>query len=135
MKKKIKAWLIDDESDAQALVKKILVENYKEIELLGTSINIDDAFLQIKKYKPNLVFLDINLPRGSGINLLERFPIRKFEVIVISGFPENKNKLARFRDIPFLQKPYSIEDLKQLTDKALENLNKDLHKVHRYDSV
>lgn len=135
MKKKIKAWLIDDESDAQALVKKILVENYEEIELQGTSINIDDAFLQIKKHKPNLVFLDINLPRGSGINLLERFPIRKFEVIVISGFPENKNKLARFRDIPFLQKPYSIEELKELVDKALDNLNKDLHKVHRYDSI
>lgn len=134
MNKKIKAWLIDDESDAQALIKKILEENYPDIELLGTSINIDDAFLQIKKEKPNLVFLDVNLPRGSGINLLERFPIRKFEVIVISGFPENKNKLARFRDIPFLQKPYSIEEFKELTNKALENLYKDLHKVHRYDA-
>lgn len=133
--KKIKVWLIDDESDAQALIKRILVENYDEIELLGTSINIDDAFLQIKKHKPNLIFLDINLPRGSGINLLERFPIRKFEVIVISGFPENKQKLERFRDIPFLQKPYSVDDLKGLTDKALERLHLDLHKVHRYDSM
>ncbi len=135
MKKKIKAWLIDDESDAQALVKKILEENYEDVELLGSSINIDDAFLQIKKHKPNLVFLDINLPRGSGINLLERFPIRKFEVIVISGFPENKNKLTRFRDVPFLQKPYSIDDLKKLIDQSIESLREDLHKVHRYDSI
>lgn len=133
MPKKIKTWIIDDESDAQELIKGIIKEEYPELEVAGVSVNIDDAFEKIKKEKPNLVFLDINLPRGSGINFLERFPVRKFEVIVISGFPENKESLQRFRNIPFLQKPFSMDEFKKLTDLAIQSIQDDPHKVHRYD--
>jgi|GEM_PF-1298386 DNA-binding NtrC family response regulator len=134
MKKKIPVWIIDDEADAQALIKRVLIDYYpEELELLGTSVNIDDAFEQIKHQKPKLVFLDINLPRGSGINLLQRFPFRKFEVIVVSGFPENIDKVQKF-GIPFLQKPYSIRDLRNLIDQSIESIKKDPYKVYRYDT-
>jgi len=133
MKKDISVLIIDDESDSQDLLSGLLREYYPDINILGYSVNIDDAFDLIKKTKPNLVYLDINLPRGSGINLLERFPIRKFEVIVVSGYPENQYKLERFRDIPFLSKPIKIETFKELTDQAIDSISEDPYKVHRYD--
>lgn len=133
MKKPIKVMIIDDETDAQELIKGLLREFYPDLEIIGTSVNIEDAYEIIKREKPNLLYLDINLPRGSGINLLERFPIRKFEVIVVSGYPDNIEKLERFKDIPFISKPFTIEEFKWLTDEKISSLDKDLYKVHRYD--
>lgn len=133
MKKPIKVMIIDDETDAQELIKGLLREFYPDLEIIGASVNIEDAFEIIKREKPNLLYLDINLPRGSGINLLERFPIRKFEVIVVSGYPDNIEKLERFKDIPFISKPFTIEEFKWLTDEKISSLDKDLYKVHRYD--
>lgn len=132
MKNDIKVLIIDDESDAQELILGLLREYYPGIEVVATSVNIDDAFELIKKEKPNLLYLDINLPRGSGINLLERFPVRKFEVIVVSGYPDNRYKLKRFHDIPLLEKPFTIEDFKKLTDEKIESVQNDPYKVHRY---
>lgn len=133
MKKPIKVMIIDDETDAQELIKGLLREYYPDLEIIGTSVNIEDAFEIIKKKTPNLLYLDINLPRGSGINLLERFPIRKFEVIVISGYPDNKEKLERFKDIPFISKPFTIEEFQTITDEKLNSLYEDIYKVHRYE--
>lgn len=133
MKKDISVVIIDDESDSQDLISGLLREYYPNLNILGYSVNIDDAFDLIKSTKPNLVYLDINLPRGSGINLLERFPVRKFEVIVVSGYPENKYKLERFRDIAFLNKPIKIETFRELTDRAIDSISEDPYKVHRYD--
>jgi two-component system LytT family response regulator len=133
MKKEISVVIIDDESDSQDLLSGLLREYYPNLNILGYSVNIDDAFELIKSTKPNLVYLDINLPRGSGVNLLERFPVRKFEVIVVSGYPENKSKLERFRDVLFLNKPVKIEAFKDVTDRALESIINDPYKVHRYD--
>jgi len=134
MKKRIPAWIIDDEVDAQDLIKRVLSEYYSdEIELIGISVNIDDAFTQIRQLKPKLVFLDMNLPRGSGINFLQRFPIRKFEVIVVSGFPENKQIIESFKTpMYFLQKPYSIGAIQDFINQTLENIKKDPYKVYRY---
>lgn len=133
MNKDIKVLIVDDESDSQELIMGLLNEFYPNVEIAAKAVNIEDAFEIIKKVKPNLMYLDINLPRGSGINLLERFPIRKFEVIVISGYPDNKLKLKRFKDIPFLEKPFTIEEFKQITDSKIESIKSDPYKVHRYD--
>jgi len=130
---KIKAWIIDDEKDAHSLIQGLINEYCPEIDIVGNSLNIDDAWDKIRTEKPQLIYLDINLPRGSGLDLLARFPIRKFEVIVISAFSENENKLGPFRDVPFLQKPYSIDKFLDLTNKAVSRIRKDPHSVHRYD--
>ncbi|NOR86155.1 MAG: response regulator [Bacteroidales bacterium] len=131
--KKLKAWLVDDETDAHALIEGLLKEYFPYIELVGISINIEDAWQYMRKGKPNLVFLDVNMPRGSGLDLLERFPVRKFETIIISAFPENESKLEKFRDVPFLQKPYSVDDFIELTNRAVEKIRKNPNAVHRID--
>jgi two-component system LytT family response regulator len=133
MKKSIKVLIVEDESDAQDLILGMLKEYYPDIEVLGCSLNIDDAFDRIRSEKPNLVFLDVNLPRGSGINLLERFPVRKFEAIVISGYPDNQQFLQKFKDVPFLEKPFTVDDFKDLTDQKIKQIKKNPYAIHRYE--
>lgn len=132
--KNIKAWLVDDEADAYVLINGIIKEFCPEIELAGVSVNIEDAWENIRKEKPQLVFLDVNMPRGTGIDLLERFPVRKFEVILISGFPDNEKKIAKFRDVPFLHKPFSIDNFVDLVEKAVHNIRENPNQVHRFDN-
>lgn len=132
--KTIKAWLVDDEADAYTLISGIIKNYCPDIELAGVSVNIEDAWEHIRKEKPQLVFLDVNMPRGTGIDLLERFPVRKFEVIMISAYPDNETKITKFRDIPFLHKPFSIDDFLQLTENAAELIRNNPNQVHRFDN-
>jgi len=132
MMKKIKAWIIDDERDARSLIKGIIADYCPDIEVIGESINIDSAWEVIRSEKPHLVYLDINMPRGSGIDLLARFPLRKFEVIVVSAYSENEKKLGPYKDIPFLQKPYSIDKFIDLSHHAVDIIRANPYQVHRY---
>jgi two-component system LytT family response regulator len=130
--KKISAWIVDDEINAQTFIKGIIDEYCSEVEVIGTSSSADDAYIDIKKNKPQIVYLDINIPRGSGISILEMFPVRKFEVIVISAYSYNEKKIKQFRDVPFLLKPISIDIFIEITKIAIEGIKRDPNKVHRY---
>lgn len=129
---KIKAWIIDDEKDAHTLIEGLIKEYCPAVEIIGNSLNIEHAWDNIRKEKPRLIYLDINMPRGTGIDLLVRFPIRKFEVIVVSAYPENESKLGPYKDVPFLQKPYSIDDFINITEKAIDRIRENPHQIHRY---
>jgi len=129
--KKITAWIVDDEINAQTFIKGIIQEYCSDIEIIGTSFSADDAYTDIKKNAPQLVYLDINIPRGSGISILEMFPVRKFEVIVISAYSYNEEKIKRYRDVPFLLKPISIDVFTETTKIAIERIKNNPYKVHR----
>ncbi|OYT16410.1 MAG: hypothetical protein B7C24_07960 [Bacteroidetes bacterium 4572_77] len=128
---KIKAWIVDDESDAQQLLFGLIKTYCLDIEVVGSSVNIEDAWEGIRANKPHLVYLDMNMPRGGGLDLLERFPVRKFEAIIISAYPENKEKIVRYKDIPFLEKPFDIDDFISLTHQAIKKIRENPNQVHR----
>ncbi len=130
---KIKAWIVDDEKDARSLIYGLVDEYCPEIEIIGDSINIDDAWDELRKEKPQLVYLDINMPRGSGLDLLVRFPVRKFEVIVISATSEKENNLEDNKDVAYLQKPYSIDKFLSFTNEAVARIRKNPNQVYRYN--
>jgi len=128
---KIKAWIVDDEIDARSLIRGLVDEYCPNIEIIGESIDIDGAWDKLRKEKPQLVYLDINMPRGSGLDLLLRFPIRKFEVIVISAYADNEQELHNTKDIAFLQKPYSIDEFLKLSKEAVDRIQQNPNKIYR----
>ncbi len=88
-----KVILIDDEPDSIISLEIILQEFCANSMLIVDKIPmIDAAWDSIKKHQPDLIFLDIDMPRGNGFDLLERFPIRKFEVIFITAYGRYENK-------------------------------------------
>lgn len=121
--KKMKVIIIDDEQDAVASIELIIKEFCPGIELLGSANIIDDAWELIKKTEPDLVFLDINMPRGTGFDLLERFPIRKFDVIFITAYNKYEEKSAAYGAFAYLQKPIDIDLIVSTTKELINHRN------------
>ncbi len=83
---KYKVLIVDDETAAIDMLKYYCGQYFsKELEVVGFARGIDEAFRKIKEFQPELVFLDMRMPRGYGNELLDRFPKRNFEVIVVTA--------------------------------------------------
>ncbi len=81
-----KVFIVDDESASIEMLKFFCHRYFDQaLEVVGFARGIDDAFQKIKGLAPDLVFLDIRMPRGFGNELLDRFPKRKFEVIIVTA--------------------------------------------------
>jgi len=84
--KNIRAVVIDDEASNRRLIIKLVSKLNYAFEIVGEANNVSSAFELIKNSKPELVFLDIKMPGGTGFILLDMFEEIHFEVVFISGF-------------------------------------------------
>lgn len=66
----MRALIVDDERLARKELLSLLAE-YKEIEIVGEAVNVDDAIEKINQLQPDLLFLDIQMPGKTGFDLLE----------------------------------------------------------------
>ncbi|MBZ0242708.1 MAG: response regulator [Bacteroidales bacterium] len=118
--KPYKVILIDDEPDSLISLEIILQEFCADSLLIVDKVPIIDmAWDSIKKHQPDLIFLDIDMPRGNGFDLLERFPIRKFDVIFITAYGRYEKKAKAYGAFDYLLKPIDIDSLKQSIDRFI----------------
>ncbi|HPE42692.1 MAG TPA: response regulator [Bacteroidales bacterium] len=119
-----KVILIDDEPDSIISLEIILQEFCGDKVIVVDKVPIiDKAWDSIKANKPDLIFLDIDMPRGNGFDLLERFPIRKFDVIFITAYGRYEEKAKIYGAFDYLLKPIDIEVLKNVVEKFVAYRN------------
>ena len=131
----IKAIIIDDEVNCCEILKIRLEKLHKEIEVIAEANNIQDAEILIKKHQPDVVFLDIQMPGGSGFDLLKAFPEPKFEIIFITAYNHYAIKALRLSALDYLLKPIDPEELDisiiKLKSKLLSlDKNSNSNKLH-----
>lgn len=123
MNDKIRAILIDDEVKVRHVLR-IKIEKYcPQIEICGEAGNITDAEIMIREQKPQLIFLDIQMPGGSGFDLLRSIENLNFEVIFTTGFDEYAIKAIKANAIGYLLKPISTAELIEVVNKAVHHLS------------
>jgi two-component system LytT family response regulator len=120
MHDKIRVLIIDDEALARELVKKYLSDN-SGIEILGECENGFDALKAIQELKPDLIFLDIQMPRIDGFELLEVLDHRP-EIIFTTAFDQYAIKAFELNALDYLLKPFSKARLEQALEKARKRL-------------
>lgn len=125
MNKPIRVVIVDDEPDAVTSIELIIKEFNPDLQVVGTSNIIDNAWEVIKESEPELVFLDIDMPRGSGFDLLERFPIRKFEVIFITAYAKYMEKAKNYHCFDYLLKPIDIDIFNQTIARFKAHIEKE----------
>jgi two-component system LytT family response regulator len=114
----ITAIIVDDEQKSVSLLQKILADYFTEIVILGTAENSRKAKELITEAKPQLVFLDVEMPYGSGFDLLKSFSVIDFEVIFITAFNQYTLNAFRFSALDYLLKPINILQLKEALNKV-----------------
>src|SRR5215213_3182613 len=113
----IQTVIIDDEKNNIEALKKML-ENFSKIELKGTASNTEEAYELINLVKPQLVFLDIELPFGNAFDLLERLMPVDFEIIFFTAFDQYAIKAFKYGALDYLLKPVDMEDLNEAVGRV-----------------
>lgn len=110
-----KTLIIEDEWLIRAELKNML-SHYPNIDLVGEAASVTDAIKLYNELKPDLVFLDIQLPGGSGFDFLDRVN-GHFNLVFITAFDQYLDKAKSYRAIDYLMKPISKRKLAKVIQK------------------
>jgi two-component system LytT family response regulator len=119
----IRALLVDDEPRARESLKVILERYFPEVDVVGEAEGVDDAFMAIQNLKPNTVFLDINMPDGSGFDLLKRFETIDFKVVFVTAFEEYALEAIKFSALDYILKPINTNELRVAIERLTSSLD------------
>jgi two-component system LytT family response regulator len=111
--KKINAVLVDDSEQARKLLRLMLNELATDVIISGEAPDVNTAIDIIRKVKPDVVFLDIEMPGKSGLQLLDELPREEvnYEIIFTTAFNDYALKAFRLSAIDYLLKPIPEKDL------------------------
>ena len=112
----MKALIIDDERLARKELLSLL-DDFKQIEVVGEAANADEAFEMVNKLNPDLLFLDIQMPGKSGFQFLESLDSVPM-VIFITAYDEFALKAFEVSAIDYLLKPIQTERLAEAISKV-----------------
>lgn len=115
----MKAVIIDDEPRAVQILEMVVGEYCNGLSIAGTATTIASAIEKIKLLKPDLIFLDIEMPDGSGFDVLTAFPERSFEVVFVTAYNHYALKAIKYSAADYILKPVDIEEVKAAIEKIL----------------
>lgn len=119
----INAIIVDDELKSRESLKILLEEFCDNVTVKALCQDVAEAVQAIQQYKPDVVFLDIQLQRETGFDLLTRLGDFDFEVIFTTAYAEYAIKAFKFAAIDYLLKPIDIEELKRALSKVEKRMN------------
>lgn len=118
----IKGIIIDDEPHNITNLQRLLEKYCSEVTIVGSSPDANEGIVLIKNIKPDLVFLDIQMPKKDGFQVLQELNSYDFEVIFVTAFSQYGIQAIKFSAIDYLLKPIDIEELKKAVAKTSERL-------------
>jgi two-component system LytT family response regulator len=131
--KKIRVLIIEDEAPARELIKYMLKER-AEIEVVGECADGFCGATQIKEKHPDLIFLDIQMPKLTGFELLEVLD-EKPEVIFTTAFDQYAIRAFELNAVDYLLKPYSKERFDSALAKAVSRIGKETQEPDRVEKL
>lgn len=114
--------IIDDENKARQLLRNMLADVCSELEVVAECDDLPSGVKAIKKHKPDLVFLDIEMPGHSGLEILDYFEDEEitFEIIFCTGYSEYAIQAFKLSATDYLLKPLNPNSLKDSVDRFLK---------------
>ena len=119
---KIKGVIIEDEIAAREALKSYILKYCPQIEIIGEATNCKEGIILINDVKPQLVFLDVEMPFGNAFDVLEGCKDIYFETIFVTAFSEYSLKALNQSAAYYLLKPVSIEELILAVTKVQQHL-------------
>jgi two-component system LytT family response regulator len=117
----ITATIVDDEPYSCESLATLLERYCPEVKVLDICYSAARALKSINEQKPQLLFLDIEMPHMNGFELLERIPEIDFELIFTTSYDQYAIKAIRFSALDYLLKPIDKDDLQKAVQKAVNS--------------
>src|SRR5688500_7914961 len=126
----IKAILVDDEKHCRETLSIQLEKYCSEVQLLAQCNSAVQGLEAIAQYQPDVVFLDVEMPKMNGFEMLQQFSQIPFDVIFTTGYDAYAIKAIRFSAIDYLLKRIDKDELRKavgkVSQKTSHNLNQQL---------
>lgn len=119
--KNIRCLLIDDEPDATEVLK-LMLASFPSIEIAGSAESADEGVQLIQLLKPDLVFLDVEMPEKDGFQLLSAFPDASFKVVFVTAYNQYALNAIKHAALDYLLKPVESEELKTTIERVKKRL-------------
>lgn len=103
--------IVDDEMDGRIVLEHHLSKNCKNINIVGSFSNVNDAVTFFKSNSIDLLFLDINMPEKNGFDLLEELGTHNCQVIFVTAYDQYAIKAIKYAAFDYLLKPIDPEEL------------------------
>lgn len=106
------AIIVDDEKKGREILHKLIKDYCPEVHVQALASHADEAYELIRKYAPDILFLDIEMPNGNGFYLLEKFEVIPFQVIFTTAYDNYAIQAIKHQAFDYLLKPIDIDELK-----------------------
>lgn len=117
--KTFKTLIVDDEWLIRLELKRLLSE-YPNLIVVGEAANLTEATRAVDEKKPDLIFLDIQMPGGSGFDFLEQVQ-GDFKIIFVTAFTHHRQNAGKYRAVDYLLKPISKERLARALQELMNS--------------
>ncbi|MBN1990656.1 MAG: response regulator transcription factor [Bacteroidales bacterium] len=128
----LRAVLVDDEVAAIRSLELLLSQVCSDVEVVAVARSGEEALDVVRHFSPDVVFLDIEMPKGSGFDFLQSYPDRTFDVIFITAYNQYAIKAFRFSAVDYILKPIDIDDLERAVGKVRESRKSQMSSRARY---
>jgi two-component system LytT family response regulator len=118
----LRSIIVDDEFKSRESLKALIEKFCDNIQVAAVCQNGDEAIAAIHEHKPDVVFLDIQLQRETGFEILEKLDKIDFEIIFTTAYSEFAVKAFKFSAIDYLLKPIDINELRAAIEKAQKRI-------------
>jgi len=122
----LRSILIDDEQAALDTLGTKLNRHCPEVRIEASCLSAKEGMKAINRYRPDVVFLDIQMPHMNGFEMLECLGEIDFHVVFVTAFNEFAVQAFRYSAVDYLMKPVRNEHLKEAVGKAIEHKEKAL---------
>lgn len=114
----MQAIIVDDEQANVENLKTLLAKHCPDVKVVAHAYHKEEAVALIERHQPELLFLDIQLGKDSGFDLLQSLSIKSFEVIFITAYDHYGIQAIKFSALDYLLKPVDIDELIYAVAKA-----------------
>jgi two-component system, LytTR family, response regulator len=114
----LNACIIDDETNSREVLELMIRENHTDISIVGTASNISDGLTVVRQHHPDIVFLDIEMPGGSGFDLVKQLKDPLPEIIFCTAYGHYAIRAIECSALAYLLKPVSLQKLHEALEKA-----------------
>jgi two-component system LytT family response regulator len=117
---KIRALIADDEQSSRETLRHYVQRYCPQLELIGEAKDVRDCIQQIRELKPDLVFLDVEMPFGNAFDVLEQTSELPYKTIFVTAYSEYAMRALNASASYYLLKPLNIDELVRAVEKVAE---------------
>lgn len=115
-----RAAIIDDDQLARRVLHRILDQHFPDIELVGEASSVESGVELIVEKAPDLVFLDIEMPDGTGFDLIEKLPEVNFKLVFTTSYSDYAITAFKYSAFDYILKPVLVENVKATIQRISE---------------